>query len=58
MLLYIFSKDVDNEFIFFLYFRKNMDEFMPTVSIDNNMHGKFVEAIVKSIKSELKILKN
>lgn len=35
-----------------------MDEFMPTVSIDNTMHGKFVEAIVKSIKSELKILKN
>lgn len=35
-----------------------MDEFMSTVSIDNNMHGKIVEAIVKSMRSELEILKN
>lgn len=35
-----------------------MDEFMPTVGIDNNMHGKIIEAVVKSMRSELKILKN
>lgn len=35
-----------------------MDEFMSTVGIDNNMHGKIVEVVVKSMKSELEILKN
>lgn len=35
-----------------------MDEFMSTVGIDNNMHGKIVEVVVKSMRSELEILKN
>ncbi|KAK9181471.1 hypothetical protein WN944_024608 [Citrus x changshan-huyou] len=37
---------------------ENMDEFMSTVGIDNNMHGKIVEVVVKSMRSELEILKN
>ena len=35
-----------------------MDAFMSTVGIDNNMHGKIVEVVVKSMRSELEILKN
>lgn len=35
-----------------------MDEFMSTVGIDNNMYGKIVEVVVKSMRSELEILKN
>lgn len=31
-----------------------MDEFMSTVGIDNNMHGKIVEVVVKNMRSSWK----